>query len=1049
MYDKIKTKVLRNIDYSQNYEIRENEDVILECCSKTLNASFISHGSFVSSEAHASPDLTFTHENEGYNASTSCKFPNPKDLLKNIKKDNLNRLIIAQININSLRNKFDSLNTIINGNVDILVVNETKLDSSFPNQQFAMEGFSLPYRMDISSNQGGTLIYVRDDIPCRRLNTHSINNNLEGIFLEVNLRKTKWLVFGGYNNNTRNIKHFLQNLGPILDHYMPKFDNILLLGDFNSELVETDMSEFCDIFNLKNLVKSPTCFKNPLNPSCIDLMLTNRHRSFQYSQTIETGLSDHHRMTVTVLKSFFQKQPRISIKYRDYKYMDKALFQMGLKDKLNYMAATEMTYEIFESIFMEELDKHAPMKEKYVRANNAPFMTKVLSKAIMNRSRLRNKYLKTPTITNKNNYNKQRNYCVNLLRRVKKEYYNNLDEKTITDNKLFWKTITPFFSDKIKVDKKIMLIDGDDIISDDADIAEVMNEYFSNIVSDLGIKEYESNTNCILEDNSIISNIIEKFNDHPSILKIRENVTITNRFQFLLSQVSDMKSIIMDLNTKKPTTFNNIPAKVIVETSDICSSFISKIYNDSIFNCNFPQLLKMADITPVYKKEERTKIDNYRPVSILPTVSKIFERNMSDQISAYIKTYLSDYLCGFRKGYSTQHCLMFMLEKWRKALDIRHVAGALLTDLSKAFDCINHELLIAKLDAYGFDTLSLSFIYSYLSDRKQRTKIKNAFSSWSEIKSGIPQGSILGPLLFNIYLNDIFYFTKEYNLTNYADDNTPYTTDSKVEEVLNVLTNETSILTKWFSNNFFKMNADKCHLLVTNHDADVSVNIDGEIIKGSKSVKLLGLCIDNKLDFNEHISKICKKVSLKLHALSRISPYLNTKRLRIIMKAFIESQFSYCPLIWMFHSRTLNNRINRLHERALRLVYKNSISTFEELLEKDNSFTVHHRNLQKLVTEIYKVKHSLSPPFMKEIFSDSINPYNLRTNPEFKNSNIHTVSNGSETIAFRGPKTWALVPDYIKNSKSLNEFKSQIRTWKPVGCMCRLCKIYIANVGFI
>ena len=195
--------------------------------------------------------------------------------------------------------------------------------------------------------------------------------------------------------------------------------------------------------------------------------------------------------------------------------------------------------------------------------------------------------------------------------------------------------------------------------------------------------------------------------------------------------------------------------------------------------------------------------------------------------------------------------------------------------------------------------------------------------------------------------------------------------------------------------------------------------------------------------------KYVKKVSLKLHALLRISPYLNTEKLRKIMKAFIESQFSYCPLIWMFHSRTLNNRINRLHERALRLVYKNSTSTFEELLEKDNSFTVHHRNLQKLVTEIYMVKHNLSPPFMKEIFPDSINPYNLRSNPEFKNSNIHTVSNGTETISFRGPKTWALVPDDIKNSISLREFKAKIKNWKPVGCMCRLCKVYIANVGFI
>ena len=139
----------------------------------------------------------------------------------------------------------------------------------------------------------------------------------------------------------------------------------------------------------------------------------------------------------------------------------------------------------------------------------------------------------------------------------------------------------------------------------------------------------------------------------------------------------------------------------------------------------------------------------------------------------------------------------------------------------------------------------------------------------------------------------------------------------------------------------------------------------------------MGIYIDNKLDFDEHISKIYKKVSLKLHALSRISHFLSTDKLRTVMKAFIESQFEYCPIIWMFHSRTLNNRINRLHKRALRLAYKDSKSTFEELLDLDKSFTIHHRNLQKLVTKIFKVKNNLSPRFMKSVFPDSLNPNNL------------------------------------------------------------------------
>ena len=285
------------------------------------------------------------------------------------------------------------------------------------------------------------------------------------------------------------------------------------------------------------------------------------------------------------------------------------------------------------------------------------------------------------------------------------------------------------------------------------------------------------------------------------------------------------------------------------------------------------------------------------------------------------------------------------------------------------------------------------------------------------------------------------------SLANYADDNTPYTMNKDIKEVLNNLLNDTNILKDWFRNNYFVVNNDKCNLLITNHDGDVSLKLGNEIITGKKWVKLLGIKIDNKLDFSEHVSSICRKANLKLHALARVSKFMNKEKLRILARAFIESQ--YCPLIWMFHNRTLNNKINRLHERTLRLVYNDHESSFEELLLIDNSLTIHERNTQRLAVEMYKVENNLTPVFVKSIFPLSTNPYNLRNKPSYEVENIHTSRYGSETVSYLRPKTWAMVPEHIKNSVSLKEFKTKIKNWKPKGCSCRLCKTYITNLGFI
>ena len=313
-------------------------------------------------------------------------------------------------------------------NVDIILISETKLDASFPSKQFLIDGYSPPYRLDRSNKGGGLLLFVREDIPSKALQTTFTK---EGMFIEINLKKRKWLLFGGYNPNKCLINDYLLDLSSQLDVLSSSYENIVIIGDFNSELTEVVMGDFCDMYNLSNLINDPTCYKNPDNASCIDLILTNKSNSFQHSKTYETGISDFHKMTVTVLKMSYTKlKPKI-ISYRDYKNYNNDKFRADILTRFSSQYA-DLPYEIFENHFMNALDEHAPLKYKYLRGNQQPFMNKELSKAIMKRSRLRNIYINSRTSINRINYVKQRNFCVNLLRKTKRNYYNKININDIS-----------------------------------------------------------------------------------------------------------------------------------------------------------------------------------------------------------------------------------------------------------------------------------------------------------------------------------------------------------------------------------------------------------------------------------------------------------------------------------------------------------------------------------------------------------------------------------------------------------------------------------------
>ena len=409
---------------------------------------------------------------------------------------------------------------------------------------------------------------------------------------------------------------------------------------------------------------------------------------------------------------------------------------------------------------------------------------------------------------------------------------------------------------------------------------------------------------------------------------------------------------------------------------------------------------------------------------------------------------------------------MNLIESWKKFRDKKGYAAAVLMDLSKAFDTINHELLVAKLHAYGVTGPSLRLLMSYLSNRHQRTKVNDMYSTWEELLTGVPQGSVLGPLLFNIYLNDIFYFVEYTEVCNFADDTTPHSSGYNVNEVLTDVEHDSSILLEWFRDNFMTLNADKCHLLFSGHKHEhMFASLSDETIWEENAVKLLGILIDSNLTFNDHLKIICKKASQKLTAISRFCHILSENKRIILLKTFFESQFNYCPLIWMFCNKTINRKIDRLHERALRLAYKDYVSNFHELLEKDKSVTIHKRNLRALVIEMYKIDHKISPSFIRELVVKEDSPYNTRATTNvvldannraeiskkssYKVPKINTVSFGKESFRWLGPKLWNSLPEETKHAKSLEVFRQKVKSMTFDQCPCNLCREYVHGVGYI
>ena len=407
---------------------------------------------------------------------------------------------------------------------------------------------------------------------------------------------------------------------------------------------------------------------------------------------------------------------------------------------------------------------------------------------------------------------------------------------------------------------------------------------------------------------------------------------------------------------------------------------------------------------------------------------------------SFFQNLFSIFLGGFRKGFSVQHSLVRLLKKWQDCLDNKGVIGTDLIDLSKAYDCIQHDLSIAKLAAYGFSHKSLSSILSYLKNRKQRVKLGCIFGTWLEVVLGVPQGSILGPLLFNISINDLFLIIKETEICNFADDNTIYACDTSIEAVKSRLIPEIVRINDWFRVNSLVANPSKFQIMFLGVTEPVSLHINDKELFSNTHVRLLGILIDHKLQFSQHINSICKTANNKVSRLLCMRGNMSIGQARSTVNAYILPYFIYCPLIWMFCHKKDMKLINKVHKRALRAIHGLLYLDLKELLEIENTVSIHVKHLQILMTETFKSLNQENPQIMCDLFQLKDRPYNLRGQSLLRIPPAKTITYGTNSLIFKASLLWNSLPNEYKSAKSINIFKSNIKSWTEAPCQCLICK---------
>ena len=819
-----------------------------------------------------------------------------------------------------------------------------------------------------------------------------------------------------------------------LENLLKKIDNenkeIYILGDLNCDLIKLNpdnptkkLLSLLEIYQLSQLIDTATRITMH-SSTLIDHFITNEPDKISKFGVIHTGISDHSLIYGIRKTNIFYKDNGNILEIRNMKKFneEKFLCDLGMQswDYVYFFADNPNTmWEIWKDLFLQILDKHAPLQSKKIKSKSSPWITSHLKHLIITRDNLKRKAVITKLDTDWEKYKKARNETNTKLRQAKRDYFSIKISAEKQNPKAAWKTINTLLGRHYQPSKVNELNINDMKFTKPKDIAEGFNTFFSNIGP----------------------NLAEEIDTAESNFKDYLDKTISEFTAFQSVTVNHVCHLLCELPGSKATGLDKISSKLIKLAAPIISDSLTYIFNQSITLCTFPHEWKIARVIPLFKNGKRSLPGNYRPISVLPAISKVMERILYNQLYEYLtaNNVLSEHQFGFRKFHSTASALLDCTNDWYINMDRKLFNLVVFIDLKKAFDTVDHEILLQKLMHVGITGNALLLIKSYLIDRTQRCEVNGFISRESRVKCGVPQGSILGPLFFLLYINDLPTCLNKTKPRLFADDTNITATGECLHDIEDAVNSDLENLRQWLIANKLSLNVAKTEfqiigtkpMLKKASTKKLNIHIQNKPIKQVFQCKTLGVTLDENLSWKSNTDALCKKISSGIYALKHIKEYVDKEILLAVYNAIIQPYFSYCCEVWNVLGETQSMRLQKLHNRAARIIARVPNEVDQQTVLSILGWEPLEQQRKKAKAKMmFKTLNNMGPNSLKKlfIFEREILNHSLRGTSSSIRLPKPNTNNMKKSFMYDGASIWNSLPENIRESKSISCFKRKIAT---------------------